>query len=544
MARHLTRRTFLRGLGGACVAAPFLSSIAERSVNAQALTPPKRLIVMYTDYGCITNRFFPTNSHGPLSAADLQPTTLKHLAPYVDKLLLPRGIRAMNEWTPDLSLGQGNDMHTQMAASFFTCQPVTPNSDEPFRTVPGTRFPVMPVGPSLDHVMAKQLSPQGVPLSIRLSNSIEPSQFAISWSAAQVRSPALSLKQAYGGLTGLVTSGGAMSPDAYRANRGKSIVDLVRHDLAALERADLSASDRRKLEAWKQLLDETGRAVALACNADGAAALGVTMANVDAASQLASGDGEDALTAKVTDTLDRADLHSNLAALAALCNANPVIFLRYPANFVFKGLGIDVDSHNLSHRINNAGLRDKCLPGALELLLRLDDYYTRKFAHLVGVLDGIDEGDGKLLDNTAAVWFQGQSDGLAHNMNNLPIVQAGSAGGYFKTGWAINVDDGSPNLPAGNSEFYCADGTANDTADGLEKLTGTDRRLANAPINKYYCNLMNALGVKAGADGFALVGGTEEVRCFGMYDKTEDFIHGGTSPPTIHDPGEFTALRA
>ncbi|HEY0469580.1 MAG TPA: DUF1552 domain-containing protein, partial [Polyangiaceae bacterium] len=544
MVRLVTRRTFLRGLGGACVAAPFLNSVAERALKAEGLTPPKRLIVMFTDYGCVTNRFFPAKSHGPLSAADLQATTLKHLAPYVDKLLLPRGIRAMNEWTSTLSRGQGNDMHTQMASSFFTCQPVTPNSDDPFSLAMGTQFPSRPVGPSLDHVMAQQISPKGVPLFIRLANALDVEQSAISWSAKETRYNGLNLKQAYGSLTGLMP-GGPLSPDTYQAMRGKSIIDLVRHDLDSFARADMSRLDRNKLEAWKQLLDETGRGVGLAsCNSDGATALGVTQSNVDAASTTSGTANSDLLTNKVTDSLDAADLHSNLAVLAAVCNLNPVIFLKYPPNFIFKGLGLSVESHALSHRITNAGLQDHCLAGALEMLLKIDDYYARKFAHLVGVLNSIDEGDQKLLDHTATVWFQGQSDGLAHNLNNLPIVQAGSAGGYFKTGWAVNVDDGSANLSAGNSEFYCADGTATDTVDGINQKTGTDPSLANAPINKYFYNLMNALGVKAGADGFPLPGGTEEVSRFGMYDKTEDFIHGGSNPPTIHDPGEFKALRA
>ncbi len=55
---------------------------------------------------------------------------------------------------------------------------------------------------------------------------------------------------------------------------------------------------------------------------------------------------------------------------------------------------------------------------------------------------------------------------------------------------------------------------------------------------------MNALGVKAGADGFPLVGGSQEVTCFGRYDKTEDFIGGSVNPPKIHDPGGFEALKA
>jgi hypothetical protein len=50
--------------------------------------------------------------------------------------------------------------------------------------------------------------------------------------------------------------------------------------------------------------------------------------------------------------------------------------------------------------------------------------------------------------------------------------------------------------------------------------------------------------LKAGDDGFAVLGGQAEVTHFGMYDKTEDFIGGGTNPPAIRDPGEFDALRA
>jgi hypothetical protein len=120
----------------------------------------------------------------------------------------------------------------------------------------------------------------------------------------------------------------------------------------------------------------------------------------------------------------------------------------------------------------------------------------------------------------------------------LPIVQAGGCGGYFKTGWAVNVDDESPTLSRGSSEEFCSD-----SGTGIY-TTGTDPTLANAPINKYFCNLMNALGVKAGADGFPAAGGTNPVTHFGMYDRTEDFVGGGIRPPVISDPGEFTALKA
>ncbi len=539
MSKRVNRRIFLRGLGGAVVAAPFLSSVAERLARGASGPPEpgqRRLIAMFTHSGCITTRFFPTKSHGPLVAADLEPTTLAPLAPYVDRLLLPRGIRAMNEWTPYLERGQGNDPHTQVCGSYFTCQPVTPNSDDPFSFAAAAKYNARPVGPSLDHVIAQQLSSNGEPLVLRVGGYGETPQSAVSYSAPETYYPGIAtLTEAFSRIAGVFQPGVPTAPDSYQAVRGKSILDLVRDDLETLERFDMSQSDRLKLAAWKELLNQTGGVVASAqCNPEVAASLGLTQATIDMVSSLG-----DRLSSEIGDTgLDGADLHSNLAVLAAACNHNPVTLLKYPSNIVLRGLGLKSENIGLSHRVGSASMSGTCIQDALEQLLTIDRFYARKFAHLVEKLDELG-----LLDDTAAVWFQEMSDGAAHNLNNLPIVQAGSAGGFFKTGWAVNVEDGRDDLSAGNSEHWCKDG-ALDEVMGHTQASGTDPSVANAPINKYYVSLMNALGVKAGDDGFPQVGGTAEVTKFGMYDKTEDFIGGGTNPPLIRSPGGFDALKA
>jgi hypothetical protein len=552
MTKLFNRRIFLRGLGGAVVAAPFLSSIVERAARAQSVPAPgspRRLIVMFTHYGCITNKWFPAKSHGQLTKDDLMATTLAPLAPFVDKLLMPRGIRTMNEWTARMVRGQGNDSHTQIAGSYFTCQPVTPNSNDPFSFDQATKFNAKPVGPSLDHVMAAQLSPNGAPLLLNTAGQNDSAQSAISYSAAETAFKGLNASQAFGGLTGLFKTGPAtMTPDSYAAVRGKSITDLVKDDLETLQRFDMSQADRTKLEAWKALLNQTGAIMASAqCTQALGDMLGATQAN---ATKAASGGlGADRLTTKITDVLDGADIYSAIAVLAAACNANPVIFMKYPGNYVFKGLGINTEAHSLSHRLDNAGMQGNCLPNAVKMLLQVDAYYTQKFANLVQMLDSINEGDGKLLDHSAAIWFNEMSDGNAHNLNNAPIIQAGSCGGYFKTGWAINVDPGAPaaaNLSMGNSLVACTDGTSNQTINGTTQSTGTDPKVANAPINKYFCNLMNAMGVKAGADGYPAKGGSAEVTKFGYSDKTEDFVggKGAVAGATIHSPGGFAELKA
>lgn len=557
MTKHLhfplSRRIFLRGLGGAIVAAPFLGSVWERaakaaSMPAAAAGAPKRLIVMFTHYGCITNNWFPTKAHGQLTAADLMPTTLAPLAPYASKLLMPRGIRSMNEWTARMTRGQGNDPHTQVAGSYFTCQPVTPNSNDPFSFDQATKFNAKPVGRSLDHVMAEQLSPNGTPLLLSTAGQNDNSQSAISYSAAETAFRGLNATQAFSGLTGLFRTDAPMSADTYATIRGKSVVDLVRDDLDTLERFDMSQSDKMKLGAWKELLDQTGTVIASAqCTADLGTMLGATQANVSQAAM--GGLGSDRLTTMITDSLDGADIYSAIAALSASCNANPVIFMKYPGNYLFSGLGINTEAHSVSHRLDNAGMQGSCLPNAVSMLLQIDAYYTQKFANLVGMLDSIAEGDGTVLDNTATVWFNEMSDGNAHNLNNLPILQAGGAGGYFKTGWIINLDPASPgaaDMSNGSSMSACTDGTAAQMINGTTQSTGTDASVATAPINKYFCNLMNAVGVKAGADGFPAMGGAAEVTKFGYSDKTEDFIGGAgaVAGATIHSPGEFAELRA
>jgi hypothetical protein len=190
-----------------------------------------------------------------------------------------------------------------------------------------------------------------------------------------------------------------------------------------------------------------------------------------------------------------------------------------------------------------------CYPNALNLLRTIDTYYATKFANLVGMLNGITNSDGStLLDSTATVWFQEMSDGNAHNLNNLPVIQAGSAGGYFKTGWTVNVDTtntGSATLTPGNSESQCADGSTSGQVNGINQGTGTNAMTANAPINKYFYTLMNAMGMKGDANGFPKKGGSAQVSGFGYSDLTTDFNGGlgAVAGAKIHNPGEYTALK-
>lgn len=543
--RKLNRRILLRGLGGAVVAAPYLGSLYARSAKAD-LAAPTRTILMFTPYGCITNRWFPEKLEGELTAADLTPTSLAPLAPFAKQLLLPRGIRSMNEWTVDnggagLGRGQGNDPYTQVVGSALTCQPVTPNSNDPFTFDAEIKFRAMPIGPSLDHVIAQQLSPDGAPLFMNVAGQAKESpQSAISYAQAQTPFAALNAREAYSKLTGLFTP--VAAADTWESAKGKQLADIVKSDLAHLRGLDMSREDQLKLDAWLQLVSEVHQAVGQQCNAAAAAALGADR-------QIAAGTGGDALTRGVSDTIDNADLYSALAALAAACQASPIIVLKYPANFMFMGLGIPTESANLSKRLESAGMGGPCAPNAVESLLTIDAYYAQKFANLIRYLDMLQDGDGTLLDSSVAIWLSDCSDGAARNLNNMPIIQAGSAGGYFKTGRIVHLDAGAGATAQdmlGRSLSQCYMGNS-DTIDIVNKVTGTDPKFGNRPVNKYYCNIMKAMGLRADASGYpAKNGPASEVTHFGYSDKTEDFCGGAGAVPgaTIHDPGAFSELEA
>lgn len=545
MRTYMNRRIFLRGLGGATIAAPFLSSVAERSARAAGLvaTPPKRLLLYFTHYGCITDRWFPETAHGPLQSTDFAGLTTESLGEFADKILMPRGIRAMNQWDSSGRIGQQNDPHTQVTGSFLTCQPVSPDgscSNANNCIIPendGAKMNARPIGRSLEHIAAEQVNQGGdpEPLVLKIGGIRDNDMSEISYYApGEPYSGHGSPGAVFGSLTNLF-GGESMSPDDYQMARGKSVLDIVADDLASLKRINMSQADTRMLEAWEQLLHESGTGVvAQQCNQETADMFGLPGSGGGGGGGF---NGSDITDPAVT------DLMMNLAVLTMLCDANRVILMKYPPNYLFVGLNHGTEHHGLSHRIGTASMGGACEPGVIEQLMEIDRFHAEKFAYLVRTMNSFPEGDGTLLDSSAAVWLQELSDGNAHNLNNMPILQVGSCGGYFKVGQAVNVDTGSASYTRGNSAGDCEDDRTDPIVAGSHPA-GTPNDVANRPINKYYCNLLNAIGVKANAEGYPELGGTAEVTKFGKFDDSSLFKGGIDRPAEFRDEGEFTELKA
>ena len=135
MKTRIPRRTFLRGLGGISVAAPFLSSVWERQAKGQTVAKPKQFIAMFTHYGCITTSSSPRSRTAPSRPA----TSWRRTSPPSRRTPQdphsarhPRDERVDSKQPERRGRGQSNDPHLNVAASYFTLQPVTPVGNDPF----------------------------------------------------------------------------------------------------------------------------------------------------------------------------------------------------------------------------------------------------------------------------------------------------------------------------------------------------------------------------------------------------------------------------
>jgi hypothetical protein len=507
----MKRRLFLGGAAGAALAAPFLGSLHKPANAADVVNNPRRMVVFYTQNGCLTNRWFPTVEDGPIDAASLGPT-LSGLADYTDKLLFPRGLAMF----PKGQINGYFDPHDQGMGSKLTCAPIDPEGDH------------WALGRSLDHVAADYVNPgTSGPLVLSVGNTFANVKGIVSYTGpSEPYSPETRPTNVYNTLTGLFGTGSTAEAPAteadYRVTQGNSIIDLVRDDLDTLRRLNMSSNDQRKIDDWLALLRETEVAVvSAACNAENATALGITEEAVSAASGGGSGGGNfgGGFVDTGTAFMQGGDMMLRLIALTMVCDANRSIVMQWPGFVTFNWDGIthEYDHHGLSHRIGNAGVGGPCVDGVIEMINQIDNWYAARYVKLVELVNSIPEGEGTMLDNSAVMWLPELADGNAHNNNNLPIVIAGSLGGYLKQGVSVNLD--SRELGTGNSEASCVN-------PGDEVGFNTGSNSGNVPLNKLYVTLLNGLGATEGG---------APIETFGLWDSNTE---------GITDPGELDLLKA
>lgn len=419
MVRPTSRRTFLRGVGGAALALPWMESVGTAaSATAGAI---ERMAHFYVPIGVVRRGFFPGeadhiipkgNLGGVMKSLgkqdpDFSIRPLDKLTPTLEPLEgLKRKINLITGM--DRTFQQGTDVHAQCASCYLS-------SAQPY-TIKGTAWPL---NRTLDHLVADHVGKKTPFSTLEFScNSHRDNKESIyfdniSWYgtghlAPSIRDPRKMYHRLF---------------STKEIDRYRDITDLVLEDARELKK-DLGYADRQKFTEYF----------------DSIRGIETQMDRLEKMkAELAKVTFEEPPEAY----LPRGEyirLMGDLMVVALQTGlTNVTTFMvgpeRWDTPYQFEGLFDKPRSHHqMSH--NQTKMIDD--------LLKVDRFHMEQYVYLLNRMDAIEESDGtSLLDNTLVTYGSGLGDGSTHQYNDLPIIVAGG-GNRVQSGQHINMPEGTP----------------------------------------------------------------------------------------------------
>ena len=407
MTRPISRRTLLRGLG-VSLALPWLEAMGVAAANTPS---PTRMAFLYVPNGKNMADWTP-KAEGALT--DL-PAILKPLAKVKDDVLVLTGLTADKA----RSHGDGGGDHARALSAFLTgAQP---------RKTDGTDIRA---GISVDQVAVSHVGSQTRLPSIELG--CEAGAMAgncdsgyscvysscIAWrSATQPLPKEVNPKLAFERL--FATEEGTKRK--LREARHKSVLDFVREDSRDLS-GKLGASDRRKLDEYFAAVRDVEQRIARANSFPPVKVPNYT---------LPAGNPKD--------YPEHVRIMYDLLALAFQADITRVatyVLANEGSNKPYSFIGVSERHHDHSHHGND--------PKKKEKIRDINIFHTTAFAGFLEKLRNTREGDGSLLDHCMIAYGSGNSDGNAHNHDDLPILVAGKGSGTLKPGRHVRYPKDTP----------------------------------------------------------------------------------------------------
>lgn len=383
------------GLGGASLFLPSLWSPRARAQNA----PIKRLVILTQQHGTVHDRWRMPRNYGnygnwEYAFDDADPNSfseiLRPLHPHRANLLVIEGLSQASS-LGDVATNNHNTGHLHVLTGAKMIDDM--NSG----------------GPTVDQIIAQKIAQPGRIRSLEMATR-NPWIGGMINLAARQRAP---VETSPGAIFDRLFPGGS-SPeqqpserDRIRAAR-KSVLDFVANEYQQIA-PKLSREDRARLDMHRELVRDlemrVGALSALSCSApDGVS------------------DGNQVQTAKA---------FADMTAAAFACDLTRVATIQVAEldNDEFGAPPGDVHQ-DFAHQTDSDD-------NASQQMGRYNRTHAEIFAHLIDSLKRYTDGDGTLLDSTAALWIGELATG-PHDLDRIPIVMAGSAGGAFRTGRYIS----------------------------------------------------------------------------------------------------------
>lgn len=428
------RRAFLRGLGGTIIGLPLLEATHGKAFAA-GLEPPKRFVVVFRHGGTISNIYrYPVDTEawrldgtGPEQEHDYwrpaDPGEALQLGPihsileeHKDKLLVVTGVDSQAGVHQCPYLGD----HRWANKTILTAGDAEPDgADE-----------VTALSASIDQVLAQRLSAANPVPFTSVNLSVYGHQYGTPFFSGP-RQPVEGESdpaRAFRTYLGAVTSGAPDPALVRRRAQNLSVLSGVMSGYRALS-PKLSMQDRQIVDAHLTHLRELEHRIEQ---------LAVSTCTTPAVNQSTQESDAEHVGPIMADIIVAA-LKCGLSQVATLNIADIITpWLGEP----FGPVGYDI-GHSLHHVASDIGREGTQYPKQAEWLQEMlsnRQWCMGLFKRILEGLKSVPEGSGTMLDNTVMFYTSEFSNGSVHSVNDMPLLVAGSGGGYFRTGRHINCN--------------------------------------------------------------------------------------------------------
>jgi hypothetical protein len=426
ISKHLERRAFLRGIGGAMIALPALEAFTLRRAHAQPAT--KKVYVCFIEQmnGHILDKYNPT-APGPITTLSLKGADAAAATAELADHAADVGIVKNIDHAYDIANGCGHPQGGNIAIT----------ASRPKSGNPGTT----PNNPSADWRIAQAFGKEPMNLYAgRKGGNDENFGYGPGGKVRPGNNKPFDVYTSLMGLSGMQTTDPGLLQRL--TARDKSINDILRTEIQDLfKRTDLSMEDRRRLEVHLGSIRE----IEMGMNRPTTGA--VTDANGKTVAEMV-------MTVKATPEANdlKEDVIRTQLSLVALAFAGdrcPAATLQCggyqdETAFMIDGKRL-LGYHSISHAVGGppgAGRND-----AMGLLHhKIDRLHLRFLKHMIEQLKLYKTADGRpLLADSVAVLTNQLGSGTPHRGFSVPWVYGGSGGGALKTGLFVDAKQAKNN---------------------------------------------------------------------------------------------------
>ena len=401
----ISRRTLLRGAGGAAVGLPLLDVMVAPPARGQNTSPNKRFIVYYTPGGTVMDGWQPGGSE----TAFTLPVILQPLQKHQQKLLVVSGL---NLKVTEEGFGHP---HSRGMGGLLTGQPL---NNGPYDTCAGNAG--FANGQSIDQAIATKISAgkkfKSLELAVRWPTDGRDGGKAaptnnLNLSGASQPIPMSTDPQAV--FARLFSDVGANAAQLSQEKlRTKSILAAVGKEYQGLL-SKVSNADRAKLDEHLTRVREVETSLDALAQTSGACAKPTVGGAFDYKS--------DAQMPKA------GQLMMDMMVMAFACDLTNVGTIQWTDSQsynTFPWLGLNENHHAYQH---DHGYQP-------EALKKIYNWYGTQVASFADRLANVQEQGQSLLDNAAVFWCSEIQHPNSHAQDNMPFAVIGNAGGTIRSG--------------------------------------------------------------------------------------------------------------